>query len=128
MLDEVQADHLAFECGEVGKNLDQQYVIRWDRDLFGQSNQDVGTSLGAILRRVADVTGGRALISVGASQLRKAFSNVADDLGHHYSLGYVSSDKTKDGLWREILVDMTDQKLEVVARKGYYAPAADGSR
>ena len=35
------------------------------------------------LRRVADVTGGRALISVGAGPLRKAFSNVADGHGHH---------------------------------------------
>ena len=84
--------------------------------------------LGAVLRRVADVTGGRALISVGASQLRKAFANVADDLGHHYSIGYISTDETEDGLWREIEIEPVDPKLEVVARKGYYAPVPQRSR
>jgi VWFA-related protein len=123
----LRCEVMVFAIG-LGKNLDQQYVIRWDRNLFGQSNLDSGTSLGSILRRVADVTGGRALISVGTSQLRKAFANVADDLGNHYSLGYVSSDETRDGRWREIEVSTVNEKLEVIARKGYYAPGPERAR
>ena len=64
------------------------------------------------------------MISSGAGELRKAFRNVAEDLRNQYLLAYVSDDDVRDGGWREIRV-LTEGRgeLEVITRKGYYAPS-----
>jgi len=117
----LHSEVMVFSIG-LGRNLDRQYIIRWDRNLYGESNLDTDTTLGQILRRIAGATGGRALISVGAGQLRKAFNNVAEDLHHQYSIAYVSTDSSRDGLWREIDVSTIGASHEVVTREGYFAP------
>jgi VWFA-related protein len=82
----------------------------------------------SILRRLAEDTGGRALISSSANELRKAFKDVAEDLRNQYSIAYVSDDEALDGKWREIRVLTPGRKLEVITRKGYFAPSSgDGS-
>jgi len=94
----------------------------WDRDLRGRSNVDPDRTLASILQQIAGDTGGRALISASSSTLRKAFNDVADDLRNQYLIGYTSDDERRDGKWREIVVQVPERKLEVVTRRGYYAP------
>ncbi len=60
--------------------------------------------------------------------MRKAFENVAEDLHHQYSVAYVSNDKTRDGLWREIEVSTIGVSYEVVTRQGYFAPGSERKR
>lgn len=85
-------------------------------------------SLSAILRRMAETTGGRVLFSARPGQLRKAFDEVAQDLRHQYSLAYVSDDRRRDGTWREIRLTSRRQDLKVTTRRGYFAPSDEAPR
>ena len=52
-----------------------------------------------------------------------AFAQVANEIGTQYSLGYYPSDKTRDGRYRQIKVEVRGVKdASVRARDGYYAP------
>src|SRR5437868_758084 len=54
---------------------------------------------------------------------RAAFAEVADDIGKQYSLGYYSSNKARDGRFRQIHVEVRGlQGAQVSAREGYQAP------
>ena len=115
-------DVMVFTIG-LGRNLDREFAMRWGA-LAGGPNVDVDLSLEEILRTVAEETGGRALIASSASKLRKAFTQFATDLRHQYSVAYVSSDSRRNGKWRKLKVEIPDRDLDVVSRKGYYAPDA----
>ena len=110
----LRTEVMIFAIG-LGRNLDTEL------DFYRQ------TPVGQILRRMAAETGGRALISSGAGELRKAFADVAADLRHQYALAYVSTDQRDDGKWREIKVLTARKGLEVITRRGYYAPTKDDS-
>ena len=48
---------------------------------------------------------------------------MADEIGKQYSLGYYPSDKTRDGRFRQIRVELRGVKdAQVRAREGYFAP------
>lgn len=85
-------------------------------------------TLESILTRLAEETGGRVLFLKSPGQLKKAFQSVALDLRHQYSIAYSSDDPTRDGKWRRIKLSVPDQDVEVVTRKGYYAPKDKDSR
>jgi len=117
---------MIFSIG-IGSNLDEQYARRWD-SRTGVSYADQQTSLADVLRRLADSTGGRAEISVGAGRLRRVFAQVGEDLRHQYSIAYTSSNPARDGKWREVRLTTPGRDLEVVTRKGYYAPKTEAAR
>jgi len=119
-------DVMVFTIG-LGRNLDREFAMRWGA-LAGGPNVDVDLSLEEILRRIAEETGGRALIASSAGKLRKAFSEFATDLRHQYSVAYVSTDPRHNGKWRKLKVEVPDRDLEVVSRKGYYAPGGSSGR
>ena len=114
-LDRALRDEVIIFSIGTGNNLDSE------PDFYGR------TTLKAILQEMADKTGGRAYFARGATRLKKAFEEVADDLRHMYSLAYVSDDARHDGGWREVRLTADDPKLIVYSRKGYFAPAADTS-
>jgi VWFA-related protein len=86
-------------------------------DFFGRK------PLVTILDSLAETTGGTAVFSPGAGQLRKSFESVANDLRHQYALSYRSDDKRHDGAWRGIKVVVGRAGVAVTNRKGYYAPS-----
>ena len=88
-----------------------------EMDFFGRK------PLVAILESLAEMTGGTAVFSPGASQLRRSFEEVAADLRHQYALAYRSDDKRHDGSWRAIKVVVSHPGVTVTNRKGYYAPS-----
>jgi Ca-activated chloride channel family protein len=77
----------------------------------------------AILESIAQTTGGAAVFSPSAGQLKRSFESIANDLRHQYSLAYRSDDKRHDGAWREIRVVVGRPGVQVTNRAGYYAPA-----
>ena len=118
----LRSEVMVFSIG-LGRNLDGEYAREWSRPL-GQADSQ-GETLASILTRVGETTGGRALFSPSAGQLRKAFRDVADDLRHQYSIAYSSNDETRDGKWREIRIETLDPNLTVIGRRGYFASSAD---
>ncbi len=86
-------------------------------DFFGRK------PLVTILDSLAGTTGGTAVFSPGAGQLRRSFEEVAADLRHQYALAYRSDNKKHDGSWRAIKVIASTPGVTVTNRKGYYAPS-----
>jgi VWFA-related protein len=77
----------------------------------------------ASLKGFADKTGGRFIETPGGPALRDAFTGIADELGHQYTISYRPMNKKRDGKWRALEVKLvTHDDLTVRTRKGYRAP------
>jgi Ca-activated chloride channel homolog len=73
---------------------------------------------------LARVSGGRSFPAATLADAKAAFARVAADIGTMYSLGYYPTNKTRDGKFRSIKLEVrgTKDKAQVRARDGYYAP------
>jgi len=74
------------------------------------------------LKGFAEKTGGRFIETPGGPALRDAFTGIADELGHQYTISYRPVNKKRDGKWRTLEVTVTRDDLTVRTRKGYRAP------
>ena len=88
---------------------------------------DISRQLYDLARRemgdMARTSGGKAFAAGTLPEARAAFAQVANEIGTQYSLGYYPSNKTRDGRYRQIKVEMRGVKdASVRAREGYYAP------
>jgi Ca-activated chloride channel family protein len=77
---------------------------------------------GGLLRNFANKTGGRYVDSPGGQQLRDAFAEIAEELGHQYTIGYRPTNHAHDGKWRAIDVKLSRSDVTLRTRKGYKAP------
>ena len=84
----------------------------------GSNNQQSA----AVLRNFAEKSGGRFVGTPGGPALRDAFANIADELGHQYTIAYRPLNKTRDGKWRKLEVKVSRSELMVRTRKAYRAP------
>ena len=70
--------------------------------------------------QLARDTGGRTFQATDLYAARTAFAEVAAEIGRQYSLGYYSTNKTRDGRFRQIRVDVRGiGGAQVSAREGY---------
>jgi len=76
----------------------------------------------AILKHFADKSGGRYVAAPGGQDLRDAFSAIAEELGHQYTLTYRPINRQHDGKWRAINLKLARADTEVRTRKGYRSP------
>jgi Ca-activated chloride channel homolog len=76
----------------------------------------------AILRRLADKSGGRYVDQPGGQDLRDALGTIVEELGHQYTITYRPTNRAKDGKWRAIDVKLAKPNVTVRTRKGYRAP------
>ncbi|MGQ0761770.1 MAG: VWA domain-containing protein [Acidobacteriota bacterium] len=75
------------------------------------------------MNELARGTGGRNFSAATLRDARAAFAQVANEIGTQYSLGYYPSNKSRDGQFRKITVQIRGVKdAQVRAREGYYAP------
>ena len=74
------------------------------------------------LKGFAEKTGGRFVATPGGQALRDAFSGIAEELGHQYTIAYRPLNKNRDGKWRTLEVRVSREDLTVRTRKGYRAP------
>ena len=75
-----------------------------------------------ILKSFAEKSGGRFVATPGGPALRDAFANIADELGHQYTLAYRPLNQTRDGKWHKLDVKISREDLLVRSRKAYRAP------
>ncbi|HEV8619206.1 MAG TPA: VWA domain-containing protein [Candidatus Udaeobacter sp.] len=74
------------------------------------------------MNELARGSGGKNFAAATLADARAAFAQVANEIGTQYSLGYYPSNKTRDGRFRQIKVEMRGVKdAHVRAREGYYA-------
>ena len=76
----------------------------------------------ASLRGFAEKTGGRFVATPGGPAMRDAFTQIAEELGHQYTIAYRPVNKKHDGKWRTLEVKVARDDLTVRTRKGYRAP------
>jgi Ca-activated chloride channel family protein len=68
-------------------------------------------------------TGGQVFFPASISELDSVYDRIAEELRTQYSLGYVSSNKRRDGKWRRIVVRIPSRDdIQVRHKIGYYAP------
>lgn len=74
------------------------------------------------LEDFAKATGGLFFKSkTDLRRLREVFSQINKEIKNQFSLGYVSTNKTRDGGFRRVEVKVRRRGLKVTHRKGYYA-------
>jgi Ca-activated chloride channel family protein len=79
----------------------------------------------SVLTRLARETGGEAFFPASTRDIDRIYGNIAAEIQGRYLLGYVSSDRRKDGKFRRTEVRLTrpDLKhLRLRTRSGYLAP------
>jgi VWFA-related protein len=84
-----------------------------------------GVNKGA-LREVAEGTGGRAFFPKKEEDLRAAFSEIEQELRSQYLVAYSSTNKTRDGSFRTMTIEIANpelrkQGLKLRYRPGYFA-------
>jgi Ca-activated chloride channel family protein len=75
----------------------------------------------AVLRGFAEKSGGRFIATPGGPALRDAFANIADELGHQYTIAFRPLNQTRDGKWHKLEVKTSRADLMVRSRKAYRA-------
>jgi VWFA-related protein len=76
-----------------------------------------------LLTTLSQDTGGQVHFPNSLSELDKVYARVAEELRTQYTLGYVSSNRRRDGKWRRIVVRVPERDdLQIRHKIGYYAP------
>jgi Ca-activated chloride channel homolog len=104
-----------------GKNI-REAVKESDVQLYLIGNEGDGA-----LRQLAEDTGGRSLAPrTTVYELGNICTQIVREVKNQYLLGYHSTNKSKDGKWRNITVKLNTPsgigRLNVRPRKGYFAP------
>src|SRR5215213_8926949 len=78
------------------------------------------------LRKIAEQTGGRAYFPQHERDLRDAFAQIQKDLREQYLVAYSPTNKTRDGSYRKIEIQIVNpalkqQSLKLNYRPGYFA-------
>ncbi len=77
----------------------------------------------AEMNSLARESGGKTFPAADLRDARRAFRQIAEDIGTQYSLGYYSTNTARDGSFRTIRVQVrTVKDAQVRAREGYQAP------
>ena len=81
------------------------------------------------LKKIAEKTGGRAYFPRHEQDLRDAFAQIQRDLREQYLVAYSPRNKTRDGAYRKIEIqivnpDLKQQNLKLNYRAGYFAKTA----
>ena len=76
-----------------------------------------------LLTALAQETGGQVQFPNSLSELDTVYDRIAEELRTQYNLGYVSSNKRRDGKWRRIVVRIPDREdVQIRHKIGYYGP------
>jgi VWFA-related protein len=76
-----------------------------------------------VARKLTDETGGRMIVVRNEKNLEQAFDQISEELRSQYTIGYLPSNKARDGGYRKIKVEMKNKDYAALARRGYYAPS-----
>jgi VWFA-related protein len=112
-------------------------ILEWVSIRYGDSIDTLQAR--NALTSIARFSGGQAYFPRFQGALPDIYQQIAGQLRHEYSLGFVPTDSTKNGKYHKLEVKLVDTqgnpliitnkkgkkiKYRVVAREGYYAPKA----
>ncbi len=92
------------------------------------SERDIAYLGNKNLQRLAEQTGGRVLMPPSPKAVSKAFTKIGEELRSRYAISYKPADFVTDGRYRKIKIQahQAGEKVQIRARKGYYASPASG--
>lgn len=78
------------------------------------------------LKKITEATGGRAYFPRNERELRDAFAQIQRELREQYLIAYSPSNKSRDGAYRRVTIEITNpdlqnQALRLTYRPGYFA-------
>ncbi|HEX4641905.1 MAG TPA: VWA domain-containing protein [Candidatus Acidoferrales bacterium] len=76
----------------------------------------------SVAKRLADETGGRMIAVRSERNLEQAFDQISEELRNQYTVGYVPTNKSRDGGYRKVKIEMKNKEFSALTRRGYYAP------
>lgn len=74
------------------------------------------------LQAIAETTGGQAFFPAALEDLDATYTQVLEEIGAQYQLGYASRNQSADGQWRKVEIKVKRPDVKVRTRKGYFAP------
>lgn len=112
-------------------------ILEWVSIRYGESINTLQAR--NALTSIARYSGGEAYFPRFQGALPDIYQQIAGQLRHQYSVGFIPTDSTKDGKYHKLKVELVDAqgnplvitnkkgkkiKYRVVAREGYYSPRA----
>lgn len=106
------------------------FALKSDVIVYAIAIRDPNFPLGKLdtsaLRKVSDRTGGRAFFPREPGELQSSFSQIDQELRSQYLIGYSPTNKTRDGSYRRIRIEVVNPELrknkpQLLYRQGYYA-------
>ena len=106
------------------------FAVRSDVVIYSIGIRDANFPEGKLdsgaLRKVSDRTGGRAFFPTQPGELPAAFSQIDQELRSQYLVGYSPTNKSRDGSYRRIRMNVVNPELlknktQLLYRQGYYA-------
>src|SRR5436309_877752 len=84
------------------------------------------------LRKITEGTGGRAYFPRNERELRDSFAQIEKDLREQYLIAYSPSNKSRDGSYRRVTIeivnpDLRREQLRLNYRPGYFAKSPDAA-
>jgi len=81
------------------------------------------------LNKISERTGGRAYFPRDERELREAFQQIQEEMRSQYLIAYEPSNQNRDGAFRKINIELTNQQLQkdkvkVTHRQGYFGKTA----
>lgn len=78
-----------------------------------------------VLNAFAEASGGEAFFPETVDTLPRTYARVLEALRRRYVVGYSSTNRTRDGAWRQVEIRLVDRPDAVVrSRGGYFAPGS----
>ena len=88
---------------------------------------ETGFSGCSFLKGLAEPTGGRMFQAGKKVPLARIFQTIEQELRSQYAIGYVPTNRARDGSYRKLEVKVRGRGLRVQARKGYFAAREAGT-
>ena len=74
------------------------------------------------MRQLAQETGGRPFFASSVDDLTGIYGQIADELSSQYTIGYLPKNLRRDGVWRQLVVQLSRPDVTARTKRGYYAP------
>jgi Ca-activated chloride channel family protein len=88
---------------------------------FGTGESQEGD---VILTEITQETGGRIFFPFKIDELEESFRQINQELRSQYNIGFLSTNRARDGHYRKIEIKVPERGLKLNHRKGYYAPTS----
>ena len=87
--------------------------------------QSVRNSQRLRLGQIAEESGGEAFFPLSMKDIEAAYERILTQVRAQYTVGYVSTNTTRDGRWRKVEIKVRRPELKgvrILTRKGYFGP------